>query len=87
MAIPRKTLNPDLISAILPFGTYDDWVCAVIVATLLRFRGNRTHTARALKISLRTLRHKIRIVESFGYAVPASEGPLKKRDAGDFVGR
>jgi len=42
----------------------------IILQRLARLEGNRTHAARSLGISLRTLRNKIRDYRSAGFAVP-----------------
>lgn len=41
-----------------------------ILERLNHFKGNRTHTAISLKMSLRTLRHKLGRYEVAGYLVP-----------------
>lgn len=81
MAIPRKQLDNALIDALagLPGVDLDTFIAALIITTLKSLRGNRLHTARALRIPLRSLRHKIRCIEALGYDVPASEfGGTKK---------
>ena len=44
----------------------------LILHTLLRHRGNRTHAARMLGISIRCMRNKCHDYETLGIAVPAS---------------
>lgn len=44
----------------------------VILSTLEKFEGNRTHTAEALGVSLRTIRNKIRKYRDLGMDVPES---------------
>jgi hypothetical protein len=43
-----------------PIPTWQDAQEKLLEVALTRFRGNKTHAARALGISLRTLRNKIR---------------------------
>jgi two-component system response regulator FlrC len=43
----------------------------LIIHTLAHHCGCRTHTARTIKISIRTLRNKISEYEAIGIAVPA----------------
>jgi len=43
----------------------------LIVQTLLRCNGNRTHAAKLLGMSVRTLRNKIRLYLADGVDVPA----------------
>lgn len=45
----------------------------VILGTLEKFDGNRTHTAEALGVSLRTIRNKIRQYRELGVNVPDSD--------------
>ena len=44
---------------------------ALVVQTLARCDGNRTHAARVLGLSVRTLRNKIRLYAAEGVEVPA----------------
>jgi DNA-binding NtrC family response regulator len=44
----------------------------LILATLHATRGNRTHAAAILDISVRTLRYKLRDYASDGIAIPAA---------------
>ena len=43
----------------------------LVVQTLARCDGNRTHAARLLGLSVRTLRNKIRVYTAEGIEVPA----------------
>ena len=51
--------------------TVEDVERELVVRTLAYHRGSRTRAARDLKISIRTLRNKIKAYESLGVAVPA----------------
>ena len=51
--------------------TVEDVERELVVRTLAYHRGCRTRAARDLKISIRTLRNKIKAYESLGVAVPA----------------
>ena len=51
--------------------TVEDVERELVVRTLAHHRGNRTRAARDLKISIRTLRNKIKEYESSGVVVPA----------------
>lgn len=44
----------------------------LVLRTLAGCNGNRTHAARALGISVRTLRNRIRLYQSRGIDVPAA---------------
>lgn len=46
----------------------------LILGTLEHFAGNRTHAARQLGISVRTLRNKVNEYEAAGVSVPAPGG-------------
>ena len=72
MAIPQRQLDPDLLSALAQAKgiTMDDFIATIIIATLTRNNGNRTHTSRELKIPIRSLRYRMRVIESLGYDVP-----------------
>ena len=43
----------------------------LVLQTLARCEGNRTHAARVLGVSVRTLRNKIRLYSADGIDVPA----------------
>ena len=51
----------------------------VILARLNELNGNRTHTARSLKIGIRTLQRKLKI---YGVAPASRYLPVKCRDTG-----
>ncbi len=53
----------------LPQITVHELEQRLILQTLRRFNGNRTHTAKALGISLRTLRYKLKELTEFGYNI------------------
>lgn len=57
------------MSTPLPQITVHELEQRLILQTLRRFNGNRTHTARALGISLRTLRYKLKELVDFGYNI------------------
>lgn len=46
----------------------------IVLATLERFEGNRTRTAEALGVSIRTLRNKLRDYRELGESVPDPDG-------------
>jgi hypothetical protein len=50
----------------------------VILHALRHFEGNRTHVARALKLSIRTIRNKIKAYREQGLPVPESCRPARK---------
>jgi len=47
--------------------------CELILHTLIHHCGNRTHSARVLGISIRSMRNKLHEYEELGIAVPAHE--------------
>ena len=49
-----------------------------IVNTLVAFKANRTHSAEALGIHLRTLRNKIVELKAKGYDIPKATKGIKK---------
>jgi len=85
MVIPRKQLNQDLVSRLTGVSgvTFDEIVAGIIISVLTRNKGNRTHTAKELKIPLRSLRHRIRVIESMGYEVPPSLWTPRRNLDGD----
>ena len=65
----RNELIPLLIGS-----TVEEIERALVVHTLARCDGNRTHAARVLGLSVRTLRNKIRVYSAEGIEVPAHRG-------------
>ena len=59
--------------------TVEDVERELILRTLTYHRGSRTRAARDLKISIRTLRNKIREYESFGVTVTPPADFLHQR--------
>jgi len=57
------------MSTPLPQVTVHELEQRLILQTLRRYNGNRTHTAKALSISLRTLRYKLKELIDFGYDI------------------
>ena len=56
----------------LPAGsTVRDIERELVLQTLARCKGNRTHAARQLGVSVRTLRNRIRLYSAHGIDVPA----------------
>lgn len=55
----------------LPQITINELEQHLILQTLRRYNGNRTHTAKALGISLRTLRYKLKELLKYGYEIDA----------------
>ena len=51
-----------------------------IIDTLRSFDANRSHTAEALGITVRTLRHKIRKAKDLGYDVPQAKLGIAKKN-------
>ena len=63
-----------LAHEVIPFligSTVGEVERALVVQTLARCDGNRTHAARVLGLSVRTLRNKIRLYVAEGVDVPA----------------
>jgi DNA-binding NtrC family response regulator len=59
-------------AASLPVGsTVADVERELVLQTLARCNGNRTHAARQLGVSVRTLRNRIRLYTARGIDVPA----------------
>lgn len=51
----------------------------LVLQTLASCNGNRTHAARVLGVSVRTLRNRIRLYSARGIDVPAHPGAAPKR--------
>jgi DNA-binding NtrC family response regulator len=63
---------PSGVPAPLPVGsTVADVERELVLQTLASCNGNRTHAARVLGVSVRTLRNRIRLYTSHGIDVPA----------------
>jgi len=62
---------PDRIVPLLIGATVGDIERELVLQTLSRCGGNRTHAARILGLSVRTLRNKIRQYSAEGMDVPA----------------
>jgi DNA-binding NtrC family response regulator len=63
---------PHEAPASLPVGaTVADIERELVLQTLARCNGNRTHAARQLGVSVRTLRNRIRLYSARGINVPA----------------
>jgi transcriptional regulator with AAA-type ATPase domain len=77
--IPKRTFPKDLkilLNIVLHNKreiTLNDFTACVIVSALEFNRGNRVHTARQLKVPIKTLRGKIKWIEALGYEAPKSE--------------
>jgi DNA-binding NtrC family response regulator len=64
--------DPDDAPASLPVGaTVAEIERELVLQTLARCNGNRTHAARQLGVSVRTLRNRIRLYAARGIDVPA----------------
>lgn len=59
---------------LLPVGrSLHEVKCEFIMATLHYFEGNRTHSAKALKMSLTNLKNRIEELRGLGYKVPPNQ--------------
>jgi DNA-binding NtrC family response regulator len=73
LAAPENTaqsLAPNELIRLLIGSTVEEVERALVVQTLARCDGNRTHAARVLGLSVRTLRNKIRVYTAEGIEVP-----------------
>lgn len=79
MAIPLRQL-PEYLMALMaqvePNTTVLEVLSAFLISVLKRNAGNRTKTSTELRIPLRTLRHRIWLMESLGYEVPEPRSGL-----------
>ena len=67
-----EEVGPDRAPVLLPAGsTVADIERELVLLTLTRCNGNRTHAARQLGVSVRTLRNRIRLYSARGIDVPA----------------
>jgi Bacterial regulatory protein, Fis family len=69
-----QSLAPNEIIRLLIGLTVGEVERALVVQTLASCGGNRTHAARVLGLSVRTLRNKIRVYAAQGIEVPAAPG-------------
>ena len=69
--IPASSLAPNQIVPLLIGSTVGEVERELVLQTLARYDGNRTHAARVLGVSVRTLRNKIRLYSADGIDVPA----------------
>ena len=67
-----RRLAPNEIVPLLIGSTVGEIERELVLQTLARFDGNRTHAARVLGLSVRTLRNKIRQYSAEGSDVPHS---------------
>jgi DNA-binding NtrC family response regulator len=69
---PEPALSParDEIVPLLIGSTLGEIERELVLHTLVRCNGNRTHAARMLGLSIRTLRNKIRLYAAWGIEVP-----------------
>ena len=67
-----QSLEPNELIRLLIGSTVEEVERALVVQTLARCDGNRTHAARVLGLSVRTLRNKIRVYTAEGIEVPAT---------------
>ena len=70
-AIPASSLTPNQVVPLLIGSTVGEIERELVLQTLARYDGNRTHAARVLGVSVRTLRNKIRLYSADGIDVPA----------------
>jgi len=69
--LPQASLTPHEIVPLLIGSTVGEIERELVLQTLARCHGNRTHAARVLGVSVRTLRNKIRQYSAEGIDVPA----------------
>jgi DNA-binding NtrC family response regulator len=66
-----RTLSPHQIVPMLIGSTVEAIERELVLQTLARCHGNRTHAARVLGLSVRTMRNKIRQYATDGVDIPA----------------
>lgn len=71
LEIPATSLTPNQVVPLLIGSTVGEIERELVLQTLARYDGNRTHAARVLGVSVRTLRNKIRLYSADGIDVPA----------------
>ena len=72
MALPKsRAPSPHEIVPMLIGSTVEAIERELVLQTLARFDGNRTHAARVLGLSVRTMRNKIRQYATDGRDIPA----------------
>ncbi|MBV5271923.1 MAG: helix-turn-helix domain-containing protein [Afipia sp.] len=64
-------IAPRRVVRLLIGATVEEIERELVLQTLARYEGNRTHAARVLGVSVRTLRNKIRQYSADGAEVPA----------------
>jgi len=69
--LPAPSLAPNEVVPLLIGSTVGEIERELVLQTLARCHGNRTHAARMLGVSVRTLRNKIRQYSAEGIDVPA----------------
>ena len=70
---PGPRLAPDLIVSWLIGATVGEIERELVLQTLARCDGNRTHAARVLGVSVRTPRNKIRQYSTDGIEIPEAK--------------
>ena len=68
--LPAPSLAPNEVVPLLIGSTVGEIERELVLQTLARWHGNRTHAARMLGVSVRTLRNKIRQYSAEGIDVP-----------------
>ena len=68
---PAPPLSPMEVVPFLIGSTVGEIERELVLQTLVRCNGNRTHAARMLGLSIRTLRNKIRLYAARGIDVPS----------------
>jgi len=68
---PPLSWSPNEVVPLLIGSTVGEIERELVLQTLVRCNGNRTHAARMLGLSIRTLRNKIRLYAARGIDVPS----------------